>query len=112
MIAVEHDPYEDTVTDYFNRTMRMKSGKYNSDDALISFLYILGRDHLPLGVIEEIMRKDVEAVAGEVMYTNGWLAEWAEDVAARIYQMNSRNKQAKARDEEKEADEYLSTISI
>jgi hypothetical protein len=52
------------------------------DSHLVSFLYELMRDHVPPGVIEEIMRKTMGPSA--VVYTNGWLAKYAEDVANRL----------------------------
>lgn len=39
-----------------NIAMRERSGSINSNSKLVSFLYLLMRDHLPAGVIEEIIR--------------------------------------------------------
>lgn len=49
--------------------------------ALVSFLYDLMRDHLPAGTVERLVR---EAVPGTTTYTNGWLANYASDLAQRL----------------------------
>ena len=65
-----------------NVAMRERSGTVQINSRLVSFLYELMRDHLPPGVIEEIVR----ASEGEsdVVYTNGWLAQYAQDIANRL----------------------------
>lgn len=71
------------VKDQFKR-MREASGSIKSDDKLVSFIYSLGRDYLTLGQIEEIML-DLEKEDGqEITYSNGWLAQYAMDVAERL----------------------------
>jgi hypothetical protein len=40
------------------------------------------RDHLPTGTVEEIVRASEQE--SEVIYTNGWLAQYAEDLANRL----------------------------
>ena len=62
--------------------LRSRSGEVQINSKLVSFLYELMRDHLPAGVVEEI----VQASEGEsnVVYTNGWLAKYAEDLANRL----------------------------
>jgi len=55
---------------------------------LVSFLYILLRDHLPSGVVEQIVydvytAEDIEYTR----YTNGWLASYAKDIADRLEQV-------------------------
>lgn len=52
---------------------------------LVNFLYILLRDHLPSGVVEQIVydvytAEDIEYTR----YTNGWLASYAKDIANRL----------------------------
>lgn len=63
--------------------MRERTGGEDADDPLVSFLYLLMRDHLPIG--------DVEAIALEISldrqptaFTNGHLARYAKDLAARL----------------------------
>ena len=47
------------------------------------FLYNLGRDHLPLGQLEESVRGIGDADT-EYVYSNTYLANWAWSVAERI----------------------------
>lgn len=50
---------------------------------LVAFLYILGRDHLPLGKIEEIMVEHVEK--GEIYnFSNGALEHYAKHISRRL----------------------------
>lgn len=63
-------------------TLRERSGSVTIDSRLVSFLYELMRDHLPAGVVEEIvMASETDSV---VTYSNGWLAKYAEDLAKRL----------------------------
>lgn len=59
-----------------------RSGEVTIKDPLVEFLYILMRDHLPVGTIEEIVMKHVRGT--KTVYSNGWLAEYAQDVAVRL----------------------------
>ncbi len=61
--------------------MRKASGTFKSKDKLTGFLYDLMRDHVPSGVIEELMQNVSNK---ECLYTNGWLARHAQDVAKRL----------------------------
>lgn len=64
--------------------MRNASGRVQSDDPLVRFLYLLARDELPSGKIERLLDEAVFGHRGKVIFTNGWLAEWAVDAAARL----------------------------
>ena len=66
-----------------NDELRDRSGSVDATDPFVCFLYILMRDHLPLGVVEEIYR---DHVAGSTTheYTNGYLAGYAKDLAERM----------------------------
>lgn len=64
-----------------NSELRIRSGEVNINDRLTSFLYELMRDHLPLGVVEKLVRDSLEPDAA---YTNGWLAKYAKDLADRL----------------------------
>lgn len=64
-----------------NKLLRIISGEVTVHSKLTSFLYDLLRDHLPAGVVEELVRNAQEP---EVHYTNGWLAKYAEDLALRL----------------------------
>lgn len=64
-----------------NKTLRQRSGEINVDSKLVSFLYELMRDHLPPGQVEAIVRASQEP---DCQYTNGWLAQYAQDLANRL----------------------------
>ena len=53
-------------------------------ERLVSFLYILMRDHLPSGVVEEIMLRHVEISVTGVEYSNPHLFAHAQELEARI----------------------------
>jgi hypothetical protein len=68
----------------YMRKLRDRSGSVDSSDPLVSFLYILMRDHLPIGEIESIMKDHVYKKSKDCQFTNGWLAEYAKDMAKRL----------------------------
>lgn len=51
------------------------------DSRLVSFLYSLTRDHLPVGVVERLVN---ESLVDDVEYTNEHLARYCADVAKRL----------------------------
>lgn len=61
--------------------MRVASGSVNSNNKLVAFLYLLIRDHLPSGIVEEIAL-NIDNTSFD--FTNGWLAEHAKDLAKRL----------------------------
>lgn len=63
--------------------MRKASGSVESDDPLVSFLYLLARDGLPVGQIETLIDQ-TQPPGVKHIFTNGWLATWAMDAAARL----------------------------
>jgi hypothetical protein len=62
--------------------MREKSGKVDSDDVLVVFLYTLARDEVTTGVIDDLI--DNHSISHKAFFSNGWLAGWAKDAAARL----------------------------
>lgn len=67
-----------------NTRMREESGNVTIDgDKIVSFFYELLRDHLPVGTVESIVR-NVLSEDKRIVYTNGWLANYAKYVAARL----------------------------
>lgn len=62
--------------------MRERSGSVDSNDPLTRFLYVLMRDHLAPGVVEQIMLDHVTGKGAQ--FTNGWLATYAADMAERL----------------------------
>lgn len=67
-----------------NAALRERSGSVDSSDPLVSFLYILLRDHVPAGVVEGIMQGHVEVPEKDTEFCNGFIARYAKDVAARL----------------------------
>jgi hypothetical protein len=61
--------------------LRERSGTVQINSRLVSFLYELMRDHLPVGIVEELVQASKEP---DVTYTNGWLAKYAQDLANRL----------------------------
>ena len=59
-----------------------RSGEVTSTDPLVPLLYEIVRDHLPIGVIEEIVQ-GIE-IGTTYVFSNGWLAEYAKDAASRL----------------------------
>lgn len=64
--------------------MRKRSGSVDSRIPLVSFLYTLIRDHVTPGQIEEIMLRQMPKVGETTEFSNGYLANYAQDVATRI----------------------------
>lgn len=62
--------------------LHKRSGEVVDTDPLVSFLYLLMRDHVTPGVIEGLMRDSKPGE--ESRYTNGWLAKYAQDIADRL----------------------------
>ena len=80
------DPYEAKISDPACLRMRRRTGRVDDVRPLVSFFYELARDYLPVGVIEEAAQHAIggEAERGPFMFTNGWLARWAQDLADRF----------------------------
>jgi hypothetical protein len=66
--------------------MRNASGRIGDNSRLVAFLYVLMNNHLTPGAVEDIMHNHVEAVElkTERLYTNGWLAQHAQNIAERL----------------------------
>lgn len=66
-----------------NDELRKASGAVTYDhDALTEFLYTLMRDHLPVGVVAEVVTDS--GSTKPVVYTNGWLAQYAHYLASKL----------------------------
>lgn len=65
-----------------NDILREASGSVTINSKLVSFLYVLMRDHLPTGDVESLIRESEDDP--DVTYTNGWLAKYAENLANRL----------------------------
>jgi len=65
-----------------NTSLRARSGNIDVNDPLVSFLYDLLRDHLAPGLVERLVQEAV--TYPNVMYTNGYIAKYCQDLAARL----------------------------
>ena len=77
--AVPHDLEQVAVAE-----MRARSGAVESDSMLVSFLYVLLRDEVTPGRLEAVLERSIGEPEKARAFTNGWLAEYAKDVAARL----------------------------
>lgn len=83
MPSATPDPYAANVTDPGCLRMRAASGRVDDDRPLVAFLYELVRDHVTTGTIEESIERCGRNTVGH-QFTNGWLAQWAQDAADRL----------------------------
>jgi hypothetical protein len=59
---------------------------------VVALVYLLARDHVPLGKLEAVLSGIPRR--GTVLYSNGWLAAWAIDFAARLHARQAFNEVA------------------
>lgn len=59
-----------------------RSGEASTDDPLVLFLYLLMRDEVVPGAVEGIVQSVVDAEGTTL--TNGFLADYAKDIAGRL----------------------------
>lgn len=57
---------------------------YETTDPLVVFLYLLLRDHLPAGKLEDVLAKTVGTSAPPYTLSNGYTAGHAADLARRL----------------------------
>ena len=62
--------------------LQERSGEVTSDDPLVSFLYVLMRDYLPVGIAERLV--EMHSYEETTSFTNGYLADYAKDLATRL----------------------------
>lgn len=65
-----------------NLDLRKKSGFVSSNSKLVSFLYELMRDGLPVGEVERIINNSTSSET--TIYTNGFLARYSEYLAEKL----------------------------
>lgn len=63
-----------------NDELREDSGSVEYSDTLTSVFYQLLRDHIPAGQLEKVVR-EVDAEPGVCLYSNGFLAQYANNLA-------------------------------
>lgn len=66
-----------------NEAMRARTGEVTDHRRLVAFLYLVVRDHVVPGAVEELLN-DIAGVSGPFEFTNGHLARYAQDIAARL----------------------------
>lgn len=66
-----------------NEKMRELSGNVTSLSMLTGFLYLLMRDHLTPGHVENLI-DSIEQSNFPMVFTNGWLARYADCLATRL----------------------------
>ena len=65
--------------------LRIRSGRISFEDPLASLLYTLMRDGaVAPGVLERAIQDEEIFGGDEKLFTNGWLALYAKDLADRI----------------------------
>jgi hypothetical protein len=71
------------INDLREQLKKDSKGDLYRDGGLTCFLYLLMRDHLPPGVIEKITL-ECQTSGNPIQYTNGWIADYAANVASRL----------------------------
>lgn len=62
-----------------------QTGAVECPPGLVTFLYVLLRDHLPAGAVEQLMRDHVVKAEGRARtYSNQHLEAYARELAARL----------------------------
>ncbi len=78
-----------------NVRLAIESGKVGDRRPLVGFLYDLLRDHVQPGTVEGMVRRQFEPhnpfddKIDSYSFTNGWLAKYAQDIAARLTKEDS-----------------------
>ena len=82
------------VIDYTNRfnKLRSDSGNIEYSDTLTTFFYLLMRDYLPAGKVEKLVNEVVEG-AETCLFTNGFLAQYADNLANFMKEAKAWNAQ-------------------
>lgn len=64
---------------------KFKTERFETDDPLVVFLYVLLRDHVPFGKVETIMRQQIEnGMTGSGFLSEPTIARYARDLAERL----------------------------
>ena len=58
--------------------------KHKTCSRLVAFLYLLLRDKLPAGVVEECVQEIEKGDNPEVVLSNGYIGKYAEELAERM----------------------------
>ncbi|MFA5153760.1 MAG: hypothetical protein WC554_14460 [Clostridia bacterium] len=66
------------------KELRIRSGRVESDNKFVTFVYELLRDKVPAADIEECVLNSTGPGTDNFQFTNGYLAEYAKDVVKRL----------------------------
>ena len=69
--------------------LRKESGAITTNDPFVSFLYSLMRDELPAGTVEQMARDVCLARNQDVIFTNGYLAQYAQNLVKMMREQRS-----------------------
>ena len=69
--------------------IKERSGNVADSQKIVALLYILMRDDICCGRIEELT-KELESCEPPIHFSNGWLAKYAQDVFNRLDSKNTR----------------------
>ena len=76
--------YEEKFFQEEMKRMRERTGNVADSSKLVSFFYELLRDHLPVGEVERLVLNVTNPKASSCVYTNGYLAKYAQDIVQRL----------------------------
>lgn len=79
----EQKPWEKEGADR-NERLRQASGAVAIPSRLVSFLYTLMITELPPGKVESILRTALHDHGEAIVYSNGWVANYAANIAAEL----------------------------
>lgn len=76
-----------------SRTLKLRadSGTITYSDPLTSFLYQLMRDEMPAGKVEQLVMSIVDESKEDIIFTNGWLAQYAHNLAETLQDAKAIN---------------------
>lgn len=76
-----------------NDKLRIRSGHITCPDPLVGLVYDLLRDFVHPSDLEDLVRGACRHSHQDIVYTNGWLAQYAQDVVMRLDQARKRSAQ-------------------
>lgn len=65
---------------------------HRTESSLVAFLYVLLRDHVQPGDLEKIVQDDEQSEGEYFVLTNGYLAQYAEELAMRLTRQENPNE--------------------
>jgi hypothetical protein len=71
--------------------LREKTGTVSTTDPLVVMWYLLAKEYLNLSQTEELLGKIRDTMPGSVVLNNGWLGNYAIDLAGQIDKMRQDN---------------------